>query len=118
MKSAIKKVCKLLTFFGIYIPEMQKNIHSEYRISIFNQQPLCHFCLSEKYFWLNINRNCTWLMFDIKHQPKLYISGLCLISNVNQNSIWLMFDIIHQPGLCWLTIDIHIVYVFFAFQGK
>ena len=69
----------------------------------------------------NINQNCTWLMFDIKRQPKLYLvdvwyqmltrtaSGWCLISNVNQNSIWLMFDINHQSGGYWFMIDIHIL---------
>ena len=69
----------------------------------------------------NINQNCTWLMFDIKRQPKLYLvdvwyqmstrtaSGWCLTSNVNQNSIWLMFNINHQSGGYWFMIDIHIL---------
>ena len=79
------------------------------------------FACMKKYFSSNINQNCTWLMFDIKRQPKLYLvdvwhqtstktlSGWCLISNVNQNSIWLMFDINHQSGGYWFIIDIHIL---------
>ena len=83
---------------------------------------LCHFCLYEKNdSSSNINQNCTWLMFDIKRQPKLYLvdvwyqmstrtaSGWCLISNVNQNSIWLMIDINHQSGGYWFMIDFHIL---------
>ena len=36
-------------------------------------------------------------MFDIKRLRT--VSGRCLVSNINQNSIWLMFDIKHQPDL-------------------
>ena len=59
----------------------------------------------KKYFSSNINQNCTWLMFDIKHQPKLYLvdvwyqtstktlSGWCLISIINRvaTGSWLIF---------------------------
>ena len=30
-----------------------------------------HFACMEKHFSSNINQNCIWLTFDIKHQPKL-----------------------------------------------
>ena len=88
------------------------------------------FACMKKYFSSNINQNCTWLIFDIKRQPKLYLvdvwhqtstktlSGWCLISNVNQNSIWLMFDINHQSGGYWFIIELYLVDCHFCLYEK
>ena len=68
----------------------------------------------------NVNQNTTWIMFDIKHQPELYLVDVwyqtstktlslwCLISNVNQNCIpvdvWYQTSIRTLSGWCLISI--------------
>ena len=60
----------------------------------------------------NINQNCTWLMFDIKRQPKLYLVDVWYQMSTRTLSGWYLISIINQVATGSWLIFIYSRYVF------
>ena len=60
----------------------------------------------------NINQNCTWLMFDIKRQPKLYLVDVWYQTSTRTVSGWRLISIINRVATGSWLIFIYSRYVF------
>ena len=60
----------------------------------------------------NINQNCTWLMFDIKRQPKLYLVDVWYQTSTRTLSGWRLISIINRVATGSWLIFIYSRYMF------